>query len=94
MFDGNAIWTYFRWFLCCLQLGLFAAEDVDAKNAYVGDTCASNTCARGTYAGNAFSAVDTYIKGADPESTGTEGADTESAYTGGIGAVEYSIIHL
>ena len=64
MYDRDAIWTCSRCFLCCLRLGLFAAEGDGAESTCTGGTCTNNTCARSTYAGNAFSAVGACIKGA------------------------------
>lgn len=75
--DEDTIWTCFRYFLCCLQPSLFAVKSADTKSAYIGnaqsvcikDAYASNTYARGTCIGNAFSVINAYIKGADRENT-------------------------
>lgn len=81
---------------------LFATKDADAKNTCIRsaesfcirDTCASNIYARGTYAGNAFSAIDACIKSAGPDDTGTEGDDKKSTCIGGVCTVKYSKIYL
>lgn len=48
MSDGNAIWTYFRYFLYCLWPGSFAAEGADVKNACI--KSADNACTKGACA--------------------------------------------
>ena len=100
--NEHVIWTCFRCFLYCLPLSLFAAKGADSENACIGSAksfyirgvFAINTCARGTYVGNAFFAIDAYIKSAGHDGTDTKGADRKSAYAKSACIVKHSRIHL
>lgn len=102
MSDKNTMWTCFRYFLYYLQPSLFAAKGINAKSTYIESakssytegTYISNTCTKGTYAGNIFSTIDLCIKGAGLDATDTEDIVRESAYTKSACAVKYSRIHL
>lgn len=102
MSNRDAICPFSRCFLYCLAPSSFAAKEVDAKRAYIGSiesfcievTYVSNTCARATYAENAFSTVGACIKNASPENTNIEGASRESAYVKDAYAVKYLRIYL
>lgn len=77
-----------------MRLDVFPTEGVNVKNAYIGDTCASNTYARCICTKNNFFAIDAYIKNASPENIPPEGASTKSICSKDGGTIEHSRIHL
>lgn len=54
MSNRNIKWTYFIFFLYCLQIGLFIAESADANITYIRDFCAKDICVRGADTKNVY----------------------------------------
>lgn len=66
----------------------------NAKISYIGDACATNICARGTYIKNAFFAISAYIKDASLDNTNIKDANKKSAYAGALYAIKHLKMHL
>lgn len=76
-----------------MRLSSFAAKDANAKSAYIGSTCASNTYAKNNGAGNTSFIINAHLKCADPKNNDIKGADVEISYTDGNCSVQYSKIY-